>query len=51
VSQEPATILQAIDSDDEGKSDRTRLRSELTTHGKQNEIIEKSLCKVLYAAA
>jgi len=40
MTQEPAT-LQAIHSDKEPESDRTRLRAEISTRGRQNELIEK----------
>ena len=40
MAQEPAT-LQAIHSDNEPGSDRTRLRAEISTQGRQNELIEK----------
>lgn len=40
MTHEPAT-LQAIHSDDDPGSDRTRLRAEISTHGRQNELIEK----------
>lgn len=40
MTHEPAT-LQAIHSDDEPGSDRTRLRAEVSTRGRQNELIEK----------
>jgi len=40
MTQEPAT-LQAIHSDTEPGSDRTRLRAEISTRGKQDELIEK----------
>jgi putative Mg2+ transporter-C (MgtC) family protein len=41
IAQERATILQAIHSDDEEGSDRTRLRAEISTHGRQNDLVEK----------
>jgi putative Mg2+ transporter-C (MgtC) family protein len=41
LSQEPATTLQAIHNDDEEGSDRTRLRAEIYTHGRQNNLVEK----------
>ena len=41
IAQEPATFLQAIHSDDEDGSDRTRLRADISTHGRQNELVEK----------
>lgn len=40
MTQEPAT-LQAIHSDNEPGSDRARLRAEISTRGRQNELIEK----------
>ncbi len=40
ITQEPAS-LQAIHSEDEGVSDRTRLRAEIATQGRQNEIAER----------
>jgi hypothetical protein len=40
MTHEPAT-LQAIHSDDEPGSDRKRLRAEVSTRGRQNELIEK----------
>ena len=40
IAQEPAT-LQAIHSDNEPGSNRTRLRAEISTRGRQNELIEK----------
>lgn len=40
VSQEQATTLQAIHSDDEAGTDRTRLRAEISTHGRQNALVE-----------
>ena len=40
ISQERATTLQAIHSDDEEGSDRTRLRADIGTHGLQNQIVE-----------
>jgi putative Mg2+ transporter-C (MgtC) family protein len=40
MTQEPAT-LQAIHSDNEPGSDRTRLRAEISTRGRQNELIER----------
>jgi putative Mg2+ transporter-C (MgtC) family protein len=41
ISQEPATTLQAIHSDDEEGSARTRLRADITTPGRQNALVEK----------
>jgi putative Mg2+ transporter-C (MgtC) family protein len=41
IAQEPVTTLQAIHSDDEERSDRTRLRADISTHGRQNEVVEK----------
>lgn len=40
MTHEPAT-LQAIHSNDDLGSGRTRLRAEISTHGRQNELIEK----------
>lgn len=40
MTQEPAT-LQAIHSDNQPGSDRTRLRAEISTRGRQNELIER----------
>lgn len=36
-----AAILQAIHSEDEAASDRTRLRAEVITHGRRNEEVER----------
>ena len=41
IAQERATALQAIHSDDEEGSDRTRLRADISTHGRQNDLVEK----------
>lgn len=41
LAQEPGTILQAIHSDDEERGGRTRLRADISTHGRQNGLIEK----------
>jgi len=38
---EAPTSLQAIHSEDEEATDRTRLRAELSTHGRQNELVER----------
>ena len=38
---EAPTSLQAIHSDGEEASDKTRLRAEISTHGRQNELIER----------
>lgn len=41
ITHEPAAGLQAIHSDDELGSDRTRLRAEISTRGGQNEAVER----------
>ena len=41
IAQERAAALQAIHSDDEEGSDRTRLRADISTHGRQNDLVEK----------
>ena len=41
MTSESATTLQAIHSDDENGSDRTRLRAEISTPGRRNDLVEK----------
>lgn len=41
ISQEPVTALRAIHSDDEEGGARTRLRADIGTRGRQNELVER----------
>jgi hypothetical protein len=41
ISQEPATALRAIHSDAEEGSKHKRLRADIGTHDRQNELVER----------
>ena len=41
IAQERDTTLQAIHSDDEEMSERTRLRADISTHSRRNDLVER----------
>ena len=45
ITQAPA-ILQALHSEDEDTGDRTRLRAEVATRGRQNDIVERTALRL-----